>query len=481
MSDLSTSPEVQGKAAGPKQAADSIASFAGENPKPSQRSAEFEPFHPNSGKLLGDNSRALAAKAWPKQNTAVLVIHGIGNQNPLETLDSFARELLKTLDPDSNRGIELEHRLEPRHDEEAGGRWFDSFLRLTCAKEETHLDIYEYYWANLSENKATVEDIRRWVRNAATAGKKFYRENAALAKTCEPDGVFTKSGRFLADRYYFMVHGISMLATTLSTIVNAIRWLVAKIPFFGESLAGGLGEWKSQPSNILGDITVYTTTDAKSAFYEVRKAILGGAVSAIRHLIEPCTPPAAAPAWSYDRVVIAAHSLGTQIAVDALNRINLLVSQGDLAGFTPNGQCKVPNGKFHNVAELLCGLVTFGCPADKIAFFLREHATADAYIRREMLQNFHGFRQRRWSLGLPTPRTVHSSLQRVFDNIRWWNYHDLHDYVSGSIDYYEGVVNWNCCYPAKWYGFTHSNYWGDRRLYADIIQHFLTPVSPPHR
>ena len=32
---------------------------------------------------------------WVKNDTAILVIHGIGNQLPLETLDQFGRDLLR--------------------------------------------------------------------------------------------------------------------------------------------------------------------------------------------------------------------------------------------------------------------------------------------------------------------------------------------------------------------------------------------------
>ena len=35
-----------------------------------------------------------APSSWVKENTAILVFHGIGNQLPLETLDQFGRGLI---------------------------------------------------------------------------------------------------------------------------------------------------------------------------------------------------------------------------------------------------------------------------------------------------------------------------------------------------------------------------------------------------
>ena len=32
---------------------------------------------------------------WVKKNTAILIIHGIGDQLPMETLDQFGRGLIK--------------------------------------------------------------------------------------------------------------------------------------------------------------------------------------------------------------------------------------------------------------------------------------------------------------------------------------------------------------------------------------------------
>ena len=54
----------------------------------------MDTFDPNTEESI------FAAKgseiAWVKKDTAILVVHGMGNQLPLETLDQFGRGLIKS-------------------------------------------------------------------------------------------------------------------------------------------------------------------------------------------------------------------------------------------------------------------------------------------------------------------------------------------------------------------------------------------------
>ena len=46
---------------------------------------------------------------WPKQKTAVLVIHGIGGQYPFSTLDKFARQLIDSFEKMGLSDLSVEH------------------------------------------------------------------------------------------------------------------------------------------------------------------------------------------------------------------------------------------------------------------------------------------------------------------------------------------------------------------------------------
>src|SRR5439155_18730787 len=106
--------------------------------------------------------------------------------------------------------------------------------------------------------------------------------------------------------------------------------------------------------------------------------------------------------WEYARVIVAGHSLGSQVSFDAINRLNLYVTQSVLKGFDSQGRFFL-NGQttqiagLSNVAELLCGFVTFGSPLDKMAYFLRAQSEKEQFLRQQIIEHYHGFKQRDWS------------------------------------------------------------------------------------
>ena len=64
----------------------------------------------------------------------------------------------------------------------------------------------------------------------------------------------------------------------------------------------------------LGDVAIYTTTDEKSKYYRIRQQILNESQTLVEALLDDD---------AYDRVIIAGHSLGSVIAYDTLDRINI--------------------------------------------------------------------------------------------------------------------------------------------------------------
>jgi hypothetical protein len=48
---------------------------------------------------------------WPKEKTAVLVIHGVGQQSPFDTLDAFVRGMLSTMNVGGESRIDAHHKL----------------------------------------------------------------------------------------------------------------------------------------------------------------------------------------------------------------------------------------------------------------------------------------------------------------------------------------------------------------------------------
>lgn len=253
--------------------------------------------------------------------------------------------------------------------------------------------------------------------------------------------------------------------------ITALKW----IPFAGNQISdwvkGATPELLESLSNTLGDIVIYNEVNERSEFYKIRKDILNGAVNAVKYLIEPDENGTA----FYCHIVLAGHSLGSQITFDAINRITHMVNTGEINGYDKEGLSTNNNGNI--ISKRLRTFITFGSPLDKIAFFLHEQTKENAHLRRQILSNFHCFKQRPLNEELlpkekriPQSLKVNTVFNRVFEEINWVNYWDGRDYVSGELDYYHKLINVNCSYNKGVFKFTHSNYWIDSVFYTHVLK-----------
>jgi hypothetical protein len=117
------------------------------------------------------------AKALLAKRTAMLIIHGIGEQNPYETLDRFARGVYTHVT--TNRGanatlrpIQIAHkdwtqvgmRISTSNDAAAvpQGNPDPSPSLLKVQEEEPYVDVFEYYWAPETEDKLSAVQTLKW-------------------------------------------------------------------------------------------------------------------------------------------------------------------------------------------------------------------------------------------------------------------------------------------------------------------------------
>ncbi|MDN3581279.1 hypothetical protein [Mucilaginibacter flavus] len=454
---------------------------------------------------------------WVSKNTAILVVHGIGNQLPLETIDQFGRGLIQQYRAEYREGFSISHKIVSKKSDD-NGVWFDNALRLQKDDSEYFIDIYEYYWADYTEDKASWKDLNTWLQGVVNGAEKFYKRNGQIGEQYKDKSPFfdTKTGKFKVGIYRFFMSVVSKVFLFIDMIWRIIIWLISLIPFLGKFADSLLQSYADtivhDLTNILGDVAVYNVVDPKSKFYGVRRKILDGAVKAIKYLVErPADDDFDLQAvvdkvkenklglntveksaldeelelelrcqhLFYSSVVIAGHSLGSQVAYDAINKINLLVNEGELLNYDKNALCKFGDEEHaHMLSEQLCGFITFGCPLDKIVFFLRENVSDNEYLRQQFLDNYHGFKQR--PLNTANSEKTNKKYMRLpcnmekrLDAIKWRNYYDSKDYISGGLDYYTKLTNIDCRFKAGTFGFTHSYYWDCPRFYADIIDNFL--------
>ncbi len=435
---------------------------------------------------------------WPDRKTAILVFHGIGSQYPLATMDQFARTLIDVLSEQYPGEIRLKHCIAKKPGKK-GETWNDNYIRITKENGESPIDIYEYYWANLTENVMSLSDLQQWVWQVVSGAERFYERNKQIGELYgDKSKFFTSDGKFRKGIYRSFLLG----AVGVVPVYNAFWiWLTSLISRVFPP-AGGLVKWivdfvnkkaTNSLTNVIGDLAVYNSIDPKSSLYKIRSEILSGAVNAVKYLVdlpdeEMTCDRKDIVCLNYGRVIIAGHSLGSQIAFDAINRLTQMVSMGEIGGVGTGGDYIDHNGKpralksretiLENIRDLLCGLVTFGSPLDKIAFFLRSQAPDEQYLRGQMLENFHSFKQKKWFDDSEIKYVLDAPFNRIFDDIKWYNFHDSGDPISGHLDYYKNMTNKRCSYKKKVRRFTHGDYWTDQEMFGMIVDDFIAPDKP---
>jgi len=358
--------------------------------------------------------------------TAFLVIHGIGRQKPFETLDQFGRGMVEQLREQYGELI-LSHALQARDD--TGRPWQESFLRIHPKDGDGYVDIREYYWAHFTERKISTSDIWAWLRSSLGGAKRLCEENKEL-------------------RERFQRHG-----GVYSWHLYRWRWVLFLFRLFSLLPPRPIRRWFADSVSHLvishiSDIAIYTSTDQKTASYAIRQNVLQGATEAIIHLLSK---------HKYDKVVICGHSLGSVIAYDAINKLNIKTNMN-------------PDENFG--LDRLAGFVSFGSPLDKIAYFFREHVEKEQYIRRQIIDQLFSFRAHQLRMDNPFPLVP--PLQPMLDHIQWVNYYSKRDPISDHLVFSKLADEDNVLLDmhARW-GKAHNAYWRSQPFYKDIVRRFL--------
>lgn len=372
---------------------------------------------------------------WPKEKTAFVVIHGIGGHEPFQTLDTFVRGFWEVLKKHNDPlKIRWQHRLL-RHQE-----WIENYVSLT-AEGKPALDFYEYYWDCYMVHKIVIDDVLDWLNRASAGAKSFYKKMEEVAKRHDQAGIdLFRDGEFSIGAYLIVLGWLGRILRLFSLMhVPKAAWIVKPMLKFVSKFIVGL----------LGDIVIYTWTDARSKNYETRQKVLGGAVEQLKLLLKNS---------DYQRIIVVGHSLGSIIAYDALNRIAHEMSVG--------------GGTLHSESHKLVGLVTLGSPLDKIAFFFRERARDEQFVRRQILFHFHGLKR----IGLPgdeEPVPIGNPVGPHLNEMQWLNFYHLRDLVSGHLDAYEVDRNIPCEVRVTSSLEAHTCYWEHMQMYEDIAAEFF--------
>jgi hypothetical protein len=245
-----------------------------------------------------------------------------------------------------------------------------------------------------------------------------------------------------------------------------IRWVVAPLSFLNGkavlsylALAVLLYFVKAFLSSAIGGLAVYLGADELSKNYAARSLILDQCSQALKDLLgkHPDLVCTNAPRDTYDRVLIAAHSLGSVISYDTLNRLLVQNEAGILAP---------------NVLPRLKGMLTFGCPLNKVMYFFRTRTSRSTIILQRILFVLHPYRllvrisnEANSPISLPDPHPATDPFGSRSKGFLWLNAYSPFDLISGKMFFYKadnnrrvehGVMPWTA----------HLSYWENPDLYG---------------
>src|SRR3989304_9446631 len=149
--------------------------------------------------------------------TAILVIHGMGQQQPFQPLDSFVRGLRNTL-TDRGNDVELVHFMHGRT------AVFDHFVRIQVQNPTTGasfvqaLDVYEFYWSPLTQGRATFGQVLRWFRKTVLTPLKRFAFNIPLIM--QKDGKWNLIAQFCKE--VWRIVWITLLGLTIVGFVGLV-------------------------------------------------------------------------------------------------------------------------------------------------------------------------------------------------------------------------------------------------------------------
>jgi len=396
---------------------------------------------------------------------AFLVIHGIGNQNPYETLDSFTQGLTGNLAARGGGNISWEHHQVARDDGDES--WMQHYLHaapdggfsdgVDGAGNVASIDVFEHYWAHRMSDQADMSDILSFLQNASRNAREFYAAQTDAAERMRK----SKGATRLVDQgqqVTFNDNGyIKLLAKSWPFAVWT--WRVIKLfswfPSLQALLEKIIRQFEDQILSVVGDVAVYVQMDKKQRDNAVRQSIIAEASTAISALAQDDR---------YDRVIVAGHSLGSVIAYDALGRLN-------------------KSGRLLQGEASKIRLVTFGSPLDKIYFFFRKHDEslglnrqgADRPIlRSQIIRHQHSLRRKDdaslddLAQQLPLVDRTSSALA----DLPWINVYNQYDPVSGHLDAYD-AGNIDLDIDETNAVSAHLAYWQDKRFYQAVLDHFV--------
>lgn len=252
-----------------------------------------------------NNTAAASSTKQPK--TAIVIVHGMGEQRPMSTLWDFVEAAWRT-----------DRSLVPPHDNTVYAKpdeISDNFdlrrvtTRYWSEPDPKRVDFFEFYWAHLMQGN-TVQSTLSWLRelfirspSSVPRGLRhvwlqglilLIAAAGLMALAALPAGL---TEGFISKRWALILAGLSFLISLAAT-----RWLAP----------------------VAGDAARYFSPDPPNV--NARNAIRRAGVEVLERLTQ---------SGKYDRIIVVGHSLGSAIGLDVLTAAYERIDRETWAGVHP--------------------------------------------------------------------------------------------------------------------------------------------------
>lgn len=239
----------------------------------------------------------------------------------------------------------------------------------------------------------------------------------------------------------------------LAGVAAAVWWLLsrwehpAKVAFWAV-LIGGAAMLSTFLVSSIGDVAIYFDgVDERSRHYQTRQSIIAAATEKLCMLLT---------SDDTQEVFVVAHSLGSVIAYDAMNRLathrRVEIQGGPAAPLSTD--------EF----DRLRGFYSFGSPLDKVVYLFHRTTESSTPVLSQLQSSLTSFR--RFSSGRPYgPYAFVEYATPTPDGFQWRNAWSWGDVLGHRLDFYDVDSQPHFDYVPL---VAHVSFWKDEEFYADL-------------
>ncbi|MEQ1916385.1 MAG: hypothetical protein ABL856_06635 [Gallionella sp.] len=191
-----------------------------------------------------------SSKRKSKQQVAILVTHGMGQQVPFESIDTVTNGLIAAAQRHGATVSEVNARLIQDKEKKKSQR--AEFTMRDVHGQDIDVHVYEGYWAPITEGNVTIRDVLSFLYDAAINGIK----NSSLGFS---RWIFDRTVPF--ETQYIAGIQLAIALTTLLSLIalNIATTIVSGSKFLGADTSSQLSETQfTLLTNIVGTYLVFT-------------------------------------------------------------------------------------------------------------------------------------------------------------------------------------------------------------------------------